>query len=78
MAAANRTRSRKINSSSRERGSGRRDTVKARSATLYAKRTARGRFREMEEKGWSLKADRQVKAKTRTTSGYGDGGDLAA
>jgi len=67
MAAAKRTRSRKkTTTTTRKRGSGRRDTVKAKSATLYAKRTARGRFREMDEKGRSLKADRRVKAKTRT------------
>jgi hypothetical protein len=78
MAAAKRTRSRKTTSSARKRGSGRRDTVKAKSATLYAKRTARGRFREMDEKGRSLKSDRRVKAKTRTKSGYGDRGDRAA
>jgi len=45
---------------------------------LYAKRTARGRFREMDEKGRSLKSGRRVKAKTRTKSGYGDRGDRAA
>ena len=75
MAAAKRTRSRKTTSPSRKRGSG---AVKAKIATLYAKRTARGRFREMDEKGRSLKADRRVKAKTKTKSGYGDRGDRAA
>ena len=55
-----------------------RDTVKAKNATFYAKRTARGRFKEMDEKGRSLKADRRTKAKTKTKSGYGDRGDRAA
>jgi len=51
MAAAKRTRSQRTTSSARKRGSGRRDTVKAKSATLYAKRTGRGQFKEMDEKG---------------------------
>jgi hypothetical protein len=78
MAAAKRTRSQRTTSSARKRGSGRRDTVKAKSATLYAKRTGRGRFKEMDEKGRSLKSDRRVKAKTKTKSAYGDRGDRAA
>jgi hypothetical protein len=78
MAAAKRTRSRKGTSSSSKRGSGRRGTVKAKNATFYAKRTARGQFKEMDEKGRSLKADRRVKAKTKTKSGYGDRGDRTA
>ena len=62
----------------RKRSSGKgssqkRDTVKGRSATLYAKRTTKGRFREMDAK--SLAADRPRKAKTRTKSGFGDQGD---
>jgi hypothetical protein len=43
--------------------------VKAKNATFYAKRTVRGKFREMDEKGRSLKADRRVKAKTKTKPG---------
>jgi hypothetical protein len=60
------------------RGAGKRDTVKAKNATLYAKRTARGRFKAMDEKGRSLKAEGRTKAKTKVTSGYGDRGDPAA
>jgi hypothetical protein len=36
-----------------------------------------GRFREMDEKGRSLAADRRRKAKTKARSGYGDRGDRA-
>jgi hypothetical protein len=39
------------------RGAGKRDTVGTKRTTFYAKRTARGRFREMDEKGRSLKSD---------------------
>jgi hypothetical protein len=59
----------------RKRSSAKRDTVKAKNATLYAKRTARGRFKEMDEKGRSLKSDRRRKAKRKTKTGYGDRGD---
>jgi hypothetical protein len=38
-------------------------------ATLYAKRTRRGRFKEMDEKGRSLAADRRRKAWTKVKSG---------
>jgi hypothetical protein len=52
-----------------------RDRVKTKRATLYAKRTSRGRFKTMDEKGKSLRADRRTKAKRKTRSGYGDQGD---
>jgi hypothetical protein len=45
---------------------------------FYAKRTAQGKLKEMDEKGRSLKADGRVKAKTKTKPGYGDRGDQAA
>ena len=75
--AATKTRS-KGRTTKKTRGSGKRDTVKAKTATSYAKRTARGRFKEMDEKGRSQKADRRRKAKTKVKSGYGDRGDRAA
>jgi hypothetical protein len=57
------------------RSSSRRDTVKARNATFFGKRTARGRFKEMDEKGRSLSTDRRKKAKRAVRSGHGDQGD---
>ena len=62
----------------RKRSAAKRGGVNAKNATFYAKRTAKGRFRELDEKGRSLKADRRTKAKTKTKSGYGDRGDRAA
>jgi hypothetical protein len=59
----------------KRRSSGRRDTVRSKNTTLYAKRSARGRFKEMDAKGRSLKTDRRGAAKKRTRSGYGDQGD---
>jgi hypothetical protein len=53
-----------------------RETLKSRNATFYAKRTARGQFKEVDEKGRSLRADRRTKAGKRTaSSGHGDQGD---
>lgn len=62
-------------SRSARRGSGKRDTVKAKNATFYARRSAGGEFREMDEKGRSLSADRRQRAKSITVSGMGDRGD---
>jgi hypothetical protein len=61
-----------------KRAAGKRDTVRTKSATFYAKRTARGRFKEVDEKGRSLNAERRRTAKTKVKSGYSDRGDRAA
>jgi hypothetical protein len=59
----------------KKRSSQRRDSVRGRSATMYAKRDAQGQFREMDEQGLSQRADRRRKAKRRVKSGFGDQGD---
>ncbi len=41
----------------------------------YVKRTAKGRFKESDDVGLSLSADRRKTAKTNTESGFGDQGD---
>ena len=43
--------------------------------TFFAKRSSKGRFKEMDEQGHSLATNRRRKAKTRSKSGYGDKGD---
>jgi len=58
-----------------KRGSGKRDTVNAPNATFYARRGPGGEFREMDEKGRALAADRRKKAKAKVGSGMGDRGD---
>jgi hypothetical protein len=58
-----------------KRASGKRDLVKGKNATMFAKRTSRGRFKEMDETGKSLKSDRRTKAKRKAKSGFGDSGD---
>ena len=77
MAAGRKTTKRSTDRRAK-RGTGKRETLKTKTATLYARRTSTGRFKEMDEKGRSLKADRRTKAKTKSKSGYGDRGDRAA
>jgi hypothetical protein len=52
-----------------------RDTVKGDGTTMYAKRDEQGQFREMDEQGRSLAADRGQSATREVQSGYGDQGD---
>jgi hypothetical protein len=64
--------------SSSKHGFQKRDLVKGSNATFYAKRSSKGRFKEMDERGRSQAADRRREAKTKAKSGYGDRGDRAA
>ena len=59
----------------KKRAAGKRDLVKSRAGKFYAKRTAKGRFKEMDQVGRSLAADRRKKAKRKAKSGHGDTGD---
>ena len=72
------TSSSRPRSSSKNRASGKRELLKSRNATFFTRRTPKGRFKEMDERGRSLAADRRRKAKGRSKSGYGDRGDRAA
>jgi hypothetical protein len=58
-----------------KRSPAKRDLVKRKTASAYAKRTAKGKFKEMDDVGRSQKADRPRKAKRAVKSGYGDQGD---
>jgi len=72
------TKRKRSTSRKRKRSSGKRELLKTRNASFFGKRTARGRFKEMDERGRSLAADRRRKAKTKSKRGYGDRGDRAA
>jgi hypothetical protein len=61
--------------SSAKRGSSKRSTVDTGRNKMFAKRTAKGRFKEMDDVGRSLSTDRRRTAKKKTKSGYGDQGD---
>ena len=68
-------KSQKSSSAKRARPAGKRDLVSRPKASSYAKRTAGGRFKEMDDVGRSQKADKPRKAKKTVASGYGDQGD---
>jgi hypothetical protein len=57
------------------KSSAKRTAVSNRAGSFYAKRKSSGQFKEMDEKGRSLKTDRRRAAKKTTKSGYGDQGD---
>ena len=59
----------------RARPGAKRDLVRRPKASSYAKRAARGRFKDMDDVGRSQKSDKPRKAKTTVRSGYGDRGD---
>ena len=68
-------KSQKRTTKKRSRPAAKRDLVRRPKAGAYAKRTARGRFKEMDDVGRSQKADKPRKAKRTVSSGYGDQGD---
>ena len=68
-------KSRKGAGTKRSRPASKRDLVRRPKASAYAKRTARGRFKETDDVGRSQKADKPRKAKKTVRSGYGDQGD---
>ena len=61
----------------RAKAAGKRDLVRRTGASAYTKRTAAGRFKELDDVGRSQKADKRRTAKKRVRSGYGDQGDTS-
>jgi len=61
----------------KKRSSSKRELIDTGRNKMYAKRTASGRFKEMDDVGRSLSADRRRTAKKKTKSGFGDQGDRA-
>jgi hypothetical protein len=59
----------------KKRSTSNRERLKTPTSTQYAKRTGKGRFKEMDEVGRSQRADRRKSAKNTVKSGYGDQGD---
>jgi hypothetical protein len=49
--------------------------LKKRTGKAFAKRTAKGRFKEIDAMKRSIPSDRRKKAKRKVRSGYGDQGD---
>jgi hypothetical protein len=61
-------------STSRRRSSSKRELIDTGKNEMFAKRTAKRGFKEMEDAGRSLSSDRRRTAKKATTSGFGDQG----
>jgi hypothetical protein len=55
--------------------SGKRKTISPKGDSRYIRRDAQGRITESDDKGRSLKKDREKQAKAKVKSGYGDRGD---
>ena len=60
-----------------KRSSTKRELIDTGTNKMFAKRTAKGQFKEMDDVGRSLSADRRQKAKTIAKPGHGDKGDRA-
>jgi hypothetical protein len=61
--------------STTKRASGKRELIKPKGDARYIRRDAKGRIKESDDVGRSLKQDRAQSAKTKTKPGYGDRGD---
>jgi hypothetical protein len=59
----------------KKRSASKRDLLNKRKGKAFAKRTAKGRFKEIDPVKRSLPSDRRKKAKRKVRSGYGDQGD---
>jgi hypothetical protein len=62
-------------STAKKLSSPKRERLKTPTGTYFAKRTATGRFKELDEVGRSLAVDRRGTAKKTVKSGFGDQGD---
>jgi hypothetical protein len=59
----------------KKRASGKRELIDTGKDKRYVRRDAKGQFKESDNVGRSLSADRRQKSKTKVKSGYGDRGD---
>jgi hypothetical protein len=59
----------------RKSSAAKRTRLKNNAGAFFARRSKRGRFKELDEVGRSQRTDRRRKSKTRVRSGQGDKGD---
>ncbi len=81
MAKAVRSSAKKTGSAKgggKKRSTSKRELIDTGTDKRYVKRTAKGRFKESDDVGRSLSADRRKTAKAKTKSGFGDQGDRAS
>lgn len=62
-------------STTKSRGSGKRELIDTGTDKRYVRRDGKGQFKESDDMGRSLAADRRSKAKTVAKKGQGDRGD---
>ncbi len=62
-------------SASKARGTGRRELIDTGTDKRFVRRDGQGQFKESDDVGRSLSADRRRKAKTKAKPGQGDRGD---
>jgi hypothetical protein len=60
---------------SKKKGAAKRELIKPKGDARYIRRDAKGRIKESDDVGRSLKQDRAKKAKRKVKSGQGDKGD---
>jgi hypothetical protein len=60
-----------------KRSTSKRELIDTGGNKMFAKRDVQGRFKEMDDVGRSLSADRRTAAKTTARPGHGDQGDRA-
>jgi hypothetical protein len=64
-----------VKRSSKRRASSRRTLINTGRDKRYVRRNRKGQFKESDDVGRSLSADRRKRAKTKVKSGQGDRGD---
>jgi hypothetical protein len=75
MPMKKKTAASKKTAAGKKRSSSKREVIDTGRNKMYAKRGAKGRFKEMDDVSRSLSADRRRKAKTKAKAGHGDEGD---
>jgi hypothetical protein len=58
-----------------KRSSAKREVINTGKNKMFGKRNAKGQFKEMDDVGRSVSADRRTAAKRSVKAGYGDQGD---
>ena len=59
----------------KRRRAAKRELIRTSRDSRFVRRSARGRFKESDDVGRSLRVDRRKKTKRKVRSGYGDRGD---
>ena len=72
---ATKKRTKRAKQSKKKRTAAKRTLIAPKGDKRYVRRSAKGRFKESDDVGRSLAADRRKRAKTKAKRGQGDKGD---